>query len=143
VTPELKAPASVEELEEQLYSHIVSCIDFDRVSGLEQMLWGLLDDLGISDDDQVADMSTEMVARAFTRAGQDPNNRMSDVPFGITEAEASAANFDPSCPFCVYEEAESRRPAEHDHTEACALCDEAAREWRRQHAEALKRRRLA
>ena len=132
-------------LAEQLYGHVVECIDFDALFGLEQMLWSLVEKAGLGKLDDEGDLSKAMIRRCLVRAAFDPNTAFTDVPFGITKEEAKAANFDPECPFCRYEDEQARtaRPAEHDHEdECCSLCDNMAAAWRKEHAEALRRRGL-
>ena len=145
--PELEAAlerADVAALEEQLYEHVVECIDFDALFGLEQLLWHLVDKLGLGRLDEESGLSKQLIRRALVRAAYDPSTAFSDVPFGITKEEEKAVKFDPGCPFCRYEAEHPREPkAEHDHEdECCPLCDDMAREWREKHAEALKRRGL-
>ena len=132
-------------LEEQLYGHVVDCIDFGALFGLEQLLWHLVGKLGLGRLDEEGDLSKQLIRRALVRAAYDPSTAFSDVPFGITKEEEKAANFDPECPFCRYEDEQARtaKPAEHDHEdECCPLCDGMAAAWRKQHAEALRRRGL-
>lgn len=130
-------------LEEQLYEHVVDCIDFDALFGLEQLLWHLVDKLGLGQLDDEAGLSKQLIRRALVRAAYDPSTAFSEVPFGITKEEEKAASFDPECPFCQYEAEHPREDSEHDHEdESCTLCDELAREWREQHADALRRRGL-
>ncbi len=131
-------------LEEQLYEHVVDCIDFGALSGLEQLLWHLVDQLGLGRLDEEGDLSKQLIRRALVRAAYDPTTAFSNVPYGITKEEEKAAKFDPECPFCQYEAEHPReQDAEHDHDdEPCSLCDEMAREWREKHAEALRRRGL-
>jgi len=152
---ELEAPSAAIEtalaerkdlaaLEEQLYEHVVDCIDFDALFGLEQLLWHLVDQLGLGRLDEEDGLSKQLIRRALVRAAYDPTTSFSDVPYGITKAEAKAARFDPECPFCQYEdEHPPEQEAEHDHEgESCSLCDEMAAAWREEHAEALRRRGL-
>ena len=136
--PELAA------LEEQLYGHVLDCIDFDALNGLEQLLWHLVDKLGLGDLDLEGGLSTWMIRRAIVRAAHDPTTTFSEVPFGITKAEAKAARFDAECPFCLYEDEHPREAEdEHEHgDEPCPLCDDMAREWREKYADALRRRGL-
>lgn len=138
-SPELRA------LETQLYGHVLECIDFDGLFGLEQLLWHLIDKLGFDELGLHDGLSKALIQRAIMRAARDPSTSFSDVPFGITKAEAKAAKFDPECPFCQYEAEHPREAsdAEHEHDdEPCSLCDEMAREWHEKHADALRRRGL-
>lgn len=133
-------------LEGHLYKHVVECIDFDKLFGLEQLLWHLVDEVGHGRLDEDAGLSQWMIRRAIVRAAHDPSTTCSDVPYGITKEEERAARFDAACPFCLYEaEHPSEDGDEHDHDdddEPCPLCDDMAREWRAQHADALRRRGL-
>lgn len=131
-------------LAEQLYGHVVECIDFDALFGLEQLLWHLVEKIGLGKLDDEGDLSKNMIRRCLVRAAFDPATAFTDVPYGITKAEEKAAKFDPECPFCQYEAEHPREPEdEHDHEdESCSLCDELAAAWRKEHAEALRRRGL-
>ncbi len=131
-------------LEAQLYGHVLDCIDFGALYGLEQLLWHLVDKLGLGALDLDDRLSKWMIRRAIVRAAHDPSTAFTDVPFGITKDEAKAARFDPECPFCRYEDEHPReQESEHHHTgDDCPLCDDLAREWREKHADALRRRGL-
>jgi hypothetical protein len=144
--PELEAALAEREdlaaLEEQLYEHVVECIDFDALFGLEQLLWHLVDKIGLGRLDEESGLSKQLIRRALVRAAYDPSTSFTDVPLGITKEEEKAVKFDPECPFCQYE-AEHPREADdpdnaHEHDDDCSLCDEMAREWGEKHAEALK-----
>jgi len=136
-SPELTALAT------QLYEHVVDAIDFDALSVLEQLLWGLLDRMGLGAADDELGLSRWLISRALITAAHDPSTSMSDVPFGITKAEERAAKFDEACPFCQYEAEHPRQDegdGEHDHGgDECELCDDMAREWRAKHADQLRR----
>jgi len=131
-------------LEAQLYGHVVDCIDFGALFGLEQLLWHLVDELGLGTLDDSGDLSKALIRRAIVRAANDPLTAMSDVPYGISKDEERAAKFDEACPFCQYEAEhppQDEGDGEHDHDEEpCQLCDEMARAWRAKHADALRRR---
>jgi hypothetical protein len=131
-------------LEEQLYEHVVECIDFDALFGLEQLLWHLVDKLGLGRLDDESRLSKQLIRRALVRAAYDPTTSFTDVPHGITKEEEKAVKLDPECRFCQYEAEHPREQADgHEHEdESCSLCDEMAREWREKHAEALKRHEL-
>jgi hypothetical protein len=135
--------ADLAALEEQLYGHVVDCIDFDTLFGLEQLLWHYVDKLGLGELELDDGLSHWMIRRAIIRAAHDPSTSFSDVPFGITKSEEKAAKFDADCPFCQYEAEhprEQEKDGEHDHDgDACPLCDDMAREWREKHADALRR----
>lgn len=135
--PELTA------LADQLYKHVLDCIDFDALFQLEQVSWGVLHQMGLSALDDDLGISGSLISRALIIAAHDPSRCISDVPHGITKAEACAARFDASCPFCRYEDElrrERAEPAAHDHAEeACPMCDDMARAWRTEHADQLRR----
>jgi hypothetical protein len=141
VTTALAERADLAALEEQLYGHVLDCIDFDALNGLEQLLWHLVDKLGLGDLDLEDHLSSWLIRRAIVRAAYDPATSFTDVPYGITKAEAKAARFDPECPFCRYEDEHPREEDdEHEHDDdSCSLCDDMAREWREKHAAALRR----
>jgi hypothetical protein len=139
----LSGRADLAALEQQLYGHVVDCIDFDALFGLEQLLWHLVDELGLGGLDDCGDLSKTLIRRAIVRAAHDPSTAITDVPYGITKEEERAAKFDAACPFCRYEDEHppEGRDAAHDHEdESCPLCDDMARAWREQHADALRRR---
>ena len=128
------------ELTKQLYGHVMDAIDFEALFQLEQMLWSLLPQCGIEDDDD-GDLASRLIAEAIVRASKDPARHVSFVPAGITKAEAKAVDFDERCPFCQMEAATPRE--DHDHGgEACLLCDDLARMWREEHADLLRKRGL-
>ena len=137
-------------LEERLYKHVVDCIDFDALFGLEQMLWHAVDKLGHGALDNQVGLSHRLIQRTLTRAAHDPGNTFKDVPYGITKAEQRAVRFDRDCEFCEYAEQvaeDASEKSEHDHgDDECPLCDDMAREWRAEHADKLRAardRRLA
>lgn len=144
--PELEAALAERKdlaaLEEQLYEHVVDCIDFDALFGLEQLLWHLVDKLGLGRLDEESGLSKQLIRRALVRAAYDPSTAFSDVPFGITKDEEKAVKFDAECPFCQYEAEHPRDEEKAAEEECCPLCDDMAAEWRAQHAEVLKRRGL-
>jgi hypothetical protein len=138
--------ATLMDIESQLYEHVRNAIDFEALSQLEQTLWGLLDPHGI--DDTEGTVAKKLIVDALCRAARDPS---SDYPVspppGITKEEEKAALFDPSCPFCQMEAAQSAYAADPatiaaeraEHEELCALYGDAAREWRAKHAPQLAR----
>jgi hypothetical protein len=141
VTTALAERPELAALEEQLYGHVLDCIDFDALYGLEQLLWHLVDKVGLGALDLDDRLSSWMIRRAIVRAAHDPTTSFTDVPFGIMKAEAKAARFDAECPFCRYEdEHPGDKEDEHEHGgDDCSLCDDMARAWREQHAGALRR----
>jgi hypothetical protein len=130
------------ELEQRLYGHVFDAVDVGKLCGLEQMLWFLLDELDIPDDLQ-GDLARLMIARALARVGEDAQRSFSTVPFGITKEEAAAVAFDDACPFCKVEAQDHARRAESPDEDAddddCPCCNDLARQWREEHAEALAR----
>lgn len=130
-------------LESRLYKHVLDCIDFDALNGLEQMLWFAVDKLGHGALDLEASLSHRLIERALIRAALDIENTFTDVPYGITKAEQRAVRFDPDCLFCEYDEQRSDEPEQpgggHDHEDdPCPLCDDMVREWRARHADQLR-----
>jgi hypothetical protein len=124
------------------YKHVVEAIDFDAIYRFEQILIGLLGEVGIHDED--GELAETIIRDAIVRAANDPDRDISDVPFGITKAEAAAVAFDPSCPICVLEAARPPESEAPDHVDGeCECCDMMARDWRAEHAEALARAGLA
>ncbi len=146
----LARSAELTALEARLYKHVVDCIDFDALFGLEQVLWFAVDRLGHGALDNETALSHRLIERALVRAAHDPHNTFSEVPPGITAAERRAARYDAECPFCeVEDEADdlddevaghaSVDRLEHERgCESCPLCDDTAREWRAQHADELR-----
>lgn len=131
-------PASVEELAASLRTHVLEAIDFEVIDMFEQLLWSLLPELGVHDED--GEIAAKMIKDAITQAAEDPMRKISDVPFGITREEAKAVAFDDGCLFCVYE-AKNPRAQDDGYVDGeCACCDLMARDWRKQHAEVLNQR---
>ncbi len=130
-------PASLEELTSSLYNHVFQAIDFGPLHVFEQLLWSLLPELGVPDED--GEIATGMIRDAIIKAASDPMRNISDVPYGITKEEEKAVSFDDGCFFCVYE---ARNPRCEDDGYAdgeCACCDMVAREWRKEHADVLNK----
>ena len=126
-------PLDLEALAEQVNEHIHHAIDWDAVFRIEQMLWSLLP------DDPDGRQAMQLVTDAFAHAAtSEARVGVSDVPYGITREEEKAAAFDESCPLCLIE-AQAPPEPEHDHEGECALCDDMAREWRAENAEARRR----
>lgn len=144
------APDALAELERQLYGHVQDAIDFQALDQLVQLLWGLLDLRGIEDDED-GTLAKALLVEAVTRAARDPASYFPcDPPLGITEAEAKAIAFDDACPFCKVEADHAAYLADPanvaaeaaERAELVELSATAARAWREQHADALKRHRL-
>lgn len=135
-------PKALGAIGDALYNHVMELLDCDALSRLEQELWSVLDLAGIEDEDGA--IATKMIRDAILRLADDPMRHVSDVPYGITKAEAKAAAFDDGCPFCVIEAARPPDVVADDHVEGeCECCDMMAREWRAEHADALARAGLA
>jgi hypothetical protein len=129
-------PASLEDLTTRLYNHVFQTIDFGAIYMFEQMLWSLLPELGIRDEE--GEVAATMIRDAIIKAASDPMRNISDVPYGITKEEEKAVNFEEDCFFCVYE---AKNPRENDAyvDGECACCDSVAQDWREQHADVLKK----
>jgi hypothetical protein len=126
-------PLDLEALADQVAEHIHDAIDWNAVFRIEQMLWFLLKE----DPDGARAMT--LVGEAFARAAVSPSRYgVTDVPYGVTKEEAKAVAFDDGCPLCRLD-AQSPPEPEHDHDGDCELCDDMAREWRAQNADALRR----
>lgn len=139
---------ALREIEQQLYGHVLAAVDLDKLSGLEQLLWMLFDDLAI-DDALALDLTKQLIASALARVAQDPDRHMASVPYGVTKEEAAAVAFDDACLFCRAEAAADQRAAERaaagdadEPDEPCACCDELVRAWRAEHAEVLAKHGL-
>lgn len=122
-------------LERQVFAHVRELGDLRTLSGLEQVLYGaLVDELG---EDLALDLSRTLVTHAVERVVHDDARDISSVPDGISRAERFAAFFEQGCPFC--EARVDLAPAEPEHDDDCACCAMLVREWRAQHADALRR----
>ncbi|MGE0868059.1 MAG: hypothetical protein AB7P03_05850 [Kofleriaceae bacterium] len=133
------------DLETQLMGHVRNAIDFSALDQLEQLLWGLIDQHGIYDEDGA--VAKGLILAAAVRAHRDPASYFPvSPPPGITKAEAKAAEFDENCPFCVMEaeqaEYERNAPPDDFWDKMADEFKDSARAWREQHADALKRFRL-
>ncbi len=123
------------KLERQLFAHVLELGDLRNLSGLEQVLYEVLsDDI---DDPLAMDLSRIMVEQAVEDVVRDPLRNVSNVPHGISRAERFAAYFEQDCPFC-----ESRVDlsplSDEEIDEDGECCTMLAREWRAEHAEALR-----
>jgi hypothetical protein len=123
------------KLERQLFAHVVELGDLRNLSGLYQVTYEVLsDDI---DDPLAMDLSRIMVAQAVEDVVRDPMRDMSNVPHGISRAERFAAYFEQDCPFC-----ESRVDlspvSDEEVDEDCECCAMLVRDWRAEHAEALR-----
>jgi hypothetical protein len=129
---------NINSLAECIYNHVFDAIDFEAMYRFEQVLWCLLPELGIEDED--GEVAEKLVREAIVRAASDPDRHVSHVPPGVTKAEAMAAAFDDGCPLCVLEAARSPQADTPDHVDGeCECCDMIARDWRAEHAEVLAR----
>lgn len=121
-----------------VYNHVFDAIDFDAISRFQQILCGLLDEVGIQDED--GELAETIIRDSIVRAASDPQRHIRRVPFGITKAEEAAVEFDPGCPLCVLEAARPPQSDTPEHVDGeCECCDMMAREWRAEHAEVLAR----
>jgi len=142
--------AELAELEQQLEGHVRNAIDFVALYQLEQLLWGLLDQRGI--DDEQGELAKALLVDAVIRAARDPASYFPiRPPPGITEAEARAVEVEDACPFCQVEVTQAAYDADPaniaaeaaEAAELEALWAPQARAWREKHAEVLARRGLA
>jgi hypothetical protein len=88
------------------------------------------------DSDLAMDLSRILVTPDSRARDHDEERSISSVPHGISRADVLAAFFDEGCPFCegkvdVVEESEP--------DEDCECCAMLVREWRAEHADALRR----
>jgi len=127
--------AALRELRERLYQHVLDTIDWGALHGFEQVLWSMLPRLGYNDHD--GQMAEQMVRACVIRAAADPMRNVSDVPFGITQAERRAASREDDCVFCQAEAAcgDAHEPDVDD----CPCCSDMAADWRAQHEAVLKK----
>jgi hypothetical protein len=58
-------------LDDVIYQRVLSCIDLEALSMLEQELWASVYDTGTSDDDSFR-LAQDMLDRAFARIQRDP-----------------------------------------------------------------------
>jgi hypothetical protein len=123
------------KLERQLFAHVRELGDLRTLSGLEQVLYCVLaDEL---DEDLALDLSRMLVTHAVERVIHDCGRDITSVPHGISRAERFAAFFEQGCPFC--EAKVDLAPAEPEPDDDCACCAMLVRDWRAQHADALRR----
>ena len=130
----LPSVASVEALRECLYNHVMEAIDWGKIDGYEQMLWSLLPQLGVEDDDGEA--AEAMIRECVVRAASDPMRNLSDVPFGVTEAERRAVEYDDGCVFC---RANAASCGDDEHVDDCPCCADMAADWRAKHQAVLRK----
>jgi len=118
----------------KLFAHVRELGDLSALSGLEEMLYCVLVDT--LDEDLALDLSRILVTHAVERVIHDPERDISSVPHGISRAERFAAFFEEGCPFCEAKfDVAPPEPPDDD----CACCAMVVREWRAQHADALRR----
>lgn len=127
--------ATLKKLERQLFAHVRELGDLRTLSGLEQVLYCELSDE--IDEDLALDLSRLLVTLAVERAIRDPARDISSVPHGISRAERFAAFFEQGCPFC--ESKVDLAPVESEPDDDCECCAMLVRDWRAQHADALRR----
>lgn len=122
-------------LERQLFAHVRELGDLRNIGGLEQVLYEeLSENYG---HDLAMDLSNIMVAQAVEDVVRDPLRDITNVPHGISRAERFAAFFEKGCPFCesrVDLSPVSEEPVDGD----CECCAMMVRDWRAEHAEALR-----
>ena len=123
-------------LRECLYNHVMDAIDWSKLYGYEQMLWSLLPELGVKDDEGEA--AETMIRECVVRAASDPMRMISDVPFGITDAERRAVEYDDGCVFCRADAVASK----HEHVDDCPCCADMAADWREKHQAVLRKAKL-
>jgi hypothetical protein len=127
--------ALLKKLERQLFAHVRELGDLRNLSGLEQVVFEVLaDELG---QILAMDLSRILVAHAVERVIHDPGRDISSVPHGISRAERFAAFFEAGCPFCEAK-VDLEPEAEADVEDDCPCCDMLVREWRAEHAAALR-----
>ena len=84
--------AALGPLEEMVYGHATTAIDFGALFQLEQVLWIKLgelaetDQLGAFPSDFVHELADELIARALREAPRDPR-RVADMGMDDTECE--------------------------------------------------------
>jgi hypothetical protein len=126
---------ALKEIERQLFAHVRELGDLRRLSGLEQVLYCVLVDF--IDEHLALDLSRMLVTQAVERVIHDPERDISSVPHGISRAERFAAFFEPGCPFCEAKvDLVEPEPEPDDDCECCAML---VREWRAEHADALRK----
>ncbi len=130
----LPGVANVEMLRECLYNHVMDAIDWGKIYGYEQMLWSLLPELGVKDDEGEA--AEAMIRECVIRAASDPMRIVSEVPFGISDAERRAVEYDDGCVFC---RADAQNAGDGEHVDDCPCCADMAADWRAKHEAVLRK----
>ncbi len=125
----------LKKLERQLFAHIRELGDLRKLSAMEEVLYCVLSDE--IDENLALDLSQIMVTQAAERVIRDHARDFTSVPHGISRAERFAAFFEPDCPFCKAKI--DLAPAEPEPDDDCSCCEMLVREWRAQHADALRR----
>jgi hypothetical protein len=131
----LPSVASLDELRQCLYSHVMEAIDWGKIHGYEQMLWSLLPELGHDDDE--GELAEAMIRECVVRAASDPMRNFSEVPYGITEAERKAVEYDDGCVFCRADAVSG--DGDEEHVDDCPCCADLAADWRAQHETVLRK----
>jgi hypothetical protein len=127
--------SKLKELERQLFAHVREVGDLRNLGGLEQVLYCVLADE--IDEELALDLSRMLVTHAVERVIHDECRDITSVPHGISRAERIAAFFEVGCPFCESKvDAEVIEEPEAD--EDCTCCAMLVREWRAEHADALR-----
>lgn len=122
-------------LERQLFMHVRELGDLRNLAGLEQVLYCVLAEQ--MNDDLAMDLSRVMVMHAVEDVVRDPLRGITSVPHGISRAERFAAYFEEGCPFCRSKV--DLQPVEEEPDDDCECCAMLVREWRAEHAQALRR----
>lgn len=128
----LPSVANLDELRGCLYNHVMDAIDWGKIHGYEQMLWSLLPELGVEDDE--CEAAEAMIRECVVRAASDPMRNISDVPFGVTDAERRAVAYDDGCVFCRVDAVHGGEPVGE-----CPCCMDTAAEWRAKHEAVLRK----
>jgi len=123
------------KLERQLFAHVRELGDLRTLSGFEEVLYCVL--LDALDETLALDLSRMLVTHAVERVLHDPLRNITTVPHGISRAERMAAFFEQGCPFC--EAKVDLAPAEPEPDDDCPCCEMLVREWRGEHADALRK----
>lgn len=127
--------ATLGKLERQLAGHLRMFGNLERLSGFEEVLGCLLSDE--MSFDLALDLSRLVVTRAVERVLHDPWRNVTTIPYGVSRAERFAAYYEDDCPFCKAKlDLHDLEPA---HEDDCSCCQSLVRDWRKQHAEALRR----
>jgi len=143
--------AGIAVLADRIYGHVLRVVMLDRLYMVEQIVWGELLRLGFPDES--GELATALLSEALHRVGYSPERCVSTIPDGISEDEILAAEYDDDCVFCRCEVADMQyrlsgrkchdlqRDAEEQ--DLRQFFEQAAKAWRADNAEALRRFGLA